>query len=39
MIRIAVSWAPFSPALNDTLATLGKNTTLQRIQQALQANT
>ena len=24
LIRLAVSWAPFSPALNDTLAALGK---------------
>lgn len=35
LIRLAVSWAPFSPALNDTLATLGKDVTLQRIQASL----
>ena len=35
LIRIAVSWAPFSPALNDTLAVLGKETTLRRIKEAL----
>lgn len=35
MIRLAVSWAPFSPALNDTLATLGKQTTLDRLQRAI----
>src|SRR5690606_14665790 len=27
LIRLAVSWAPFSPALNDTLATLQKEKT------------
>lgn len=35
MIRLAVSWAPFSPALNDTLATLGNQTTLDRLQRAI----
>lgn len=35
LIRLSVSWAPFSPALNDTLATLGKDTTLRRIEQSL----
>lgn len=35
LIRLAVSWAPFSPALPDTLATLGKDTTLRRLQSAL----
>lgn len=35
MIRLAVSWAPFSPALNDTLATLGKQTTIDRLQRAI----
>ncbi len=35
LIRIAVSWAPFSPALNDTLAVLGKNTVIGRIQLAI----
>jgi len=34
LIRIAVSWAPFSPALNDTLSVLGKDTTLQRLRAA-----
>jgi glutamyl-tRNA synthetase len=37
MIRLAVSWAPFSPALNDTLATLGKQTTIDRLQRAIEA--
>jgi glutamyl-tRNA synthetase len=35
LIRLAVSWAPFSPALNDTLAALGKQTVLTRLQKAL----
>lgn len=39
LIRLAVSWAPFSPALNDTLATLGKETALLRIQVSLDSLT
>lgn len=35
LIRLVVSWAPFSPALPDTLATLGRDTTLTRIDRAL----
>lgn len=35
LVRIAVSWAPFSPALNDTLNTLGKETTLARLENAI----
>lgn len=35
LIRLAVSWAPFSPALNETLAVLGKETTLARLQAAI----
>jgi len=35
LIRLSVSWAPFSPALNDTLATLGKETVLSRLKTAL----
>ncbi len=35
LIRLAVSWAPFSPALPETLATLGKETTLKRLETAL----
>ena len=38
LIRLAVSWAPFSPALNDTMATLGKEVTLSRLQVALDVN-
>jgi len=35
LIRLAVSWAPFSPALNETLSVLGKETTLKRLALAL----
>ncbi len=35
LIRIAVSWAPFSPALNDTLATLGREKVLLRLQATI----
>lgn len=31
LLRLAVSFAPFSPALPDTLSVLGKNTTLARL--------
>lgn len=37
LIRIATTWAPFSPQLNDTLALLGKKITLQRLQTAIDA--
>jgi glutamyl-tRNA synthetase len=37
LIRLAVSWAPFSPALNDTLAVLGKETVLRRLDAVLKA--
>jgi glutamyl/glutaminyl-tRNA synthetase len=37
IIRLAVSWAPFSPALNETLATLGKETSLNRLTRAIDA--
>jgi glutamyl-tRNA synthetase len=36
LIRLAVSWAPFSPTLNDTLSTLGKDTVLSRLQTAIE---
>jgi glutamyl-tRNA synthetase len=39
IIRLAVSWAPFSPALNDTLAALGKQTTIARLQRAIESAT
>ena len=31
LIRIVTTWAPFSPQLDDTLALLGKETTLRRL--------
>lgn len=34
LIRIATTWAPFSPQLNDTLALLGKETVLNRLSIA-----
>lgn len=37
LIRIATTWAPFSPQLNDTLAILGRDTTLARISSAIDA--
>ena len=36
LIRIAVSWAPFSPALNDTIAVLGKQTVKNRLTAAIE---
>ena len=35
LIRLAVSWAPFSPALNDTVAVLGRETVLRRLTAAI----
>jgi len=35
LIRLSVSWAPFSPALNDTLSVLGKATTLKRLAETI----
>ena len=35
LVRIATTWAPFSPQLNDTLALLGKETTLRRLDTAI----
>ncbi len=35
LVRIATTWAPFSPQLNDTLALLGKEKTLARLQTAI----
>jgi len=37
LIRLSVSWAPFSPALNDTLHALGKETVRRRIQHSIAA--
>ena len=35
LIRIAATWAPFSPQLNDTLALIGCERTLKRFQKYL----
>lgn len=35
LIRIAITWAPFSPQLNETLALLGKNTVVSRLKKAI----
>lgn len=35
LIRIATTWAPFSPQLNETLALLGKNTVVSRLKNAI----
>lgn len=37
IIRIVTTWAPFSPQLNDTLALLGKEATLSRVDAAIAA--
>ena len=39
LIRIATTWSPFSPQLNDTLALLGRDKTLERLQSASQQST
>ncbi len=35
IIRLSVSWSPFSPALNETLAVLGKEVVTKRLQFAI----
>jgi len=35
LVRIATTWAPFSPQLNDTLALLGRDRTLARLKQSI----
>lgn len=35
LIRYALSWAPFSPGLDQTIATLGKTKTINRIKKAI----
>jgi glutamyl-tRNA synthetase len=37
LIRVATTWAPFSPALADTLHVLGKDRSLARLETSLQA--
>lgn len=36
LVRVATTWAPFSPQLNDTLELIGKEKTLLRINQTIQ---
>jgi len=36
LIRLAVSWAPFSPALNETLAAIGKEEVQNRLKLAIE---
>ena len=36
LIRIATTWAPFSPQLKDTLALLGRDTVLERLKIAVE---
>lgn len=36
LIRLAVSWAPFSPALNETIAVLGKDKVQARLKLAIE---
>lgn len=35
LIRIGISWAPFSPALNETIAVLGEDTVQSRLQTTI----
>lgn len=35
LIRIVLTWAPFSPGLNDTMAILGQETCLNRLELAI----
>jgi glutamyl/glutaminyl-tRNA synthetase len=37
LIRIAITWAPASPGLSDTLAVLGKQRSIDRLKRSLQA--
>jgi len=39
LIRLSVSWSPFSPALNETLAALGKARVLTRLEKAIETST
>ena len=39
LVRLAISFAPFSPALHQTMAVLGQNTTLARLNQVRTALT
>lgn len=35
LIRLAISWAPFSPSLNETLSILGKEKTISRLKRTI----
>jgi glutamyl/glutaminyl-tRNA synthetase len=37
IIRLSISWSPFSPSLNETLAVLGRDTVKTRLQSAIEA--
>ena len=37
LVRLSISFAPFSPALNDSLALLGRDTTLARLNAVINA--
>ena len=37
LIRITITWAPFSPQLNDTLALIGRERTLARLERGIDA--
>ena len=37
LIRFAITWAPFSPALPETMEVLGRDRTLERLQKAIDA--
>lgn len=37
LIRFAITWAPFSPGLPETMAILGKDTVLKRLNSALES--
>ena len=37
IIRIAMTWAPFSPALNETIAIIGSDRTISRLNRAILA--
>ena len=34
IIRISLTWAPFSPALNQTLRVIGKNESIKRLKNS-----
>lgn len=36
LIRLSLTWAPFSPGLAETMVVLGKETTLNRLEKAIQ---